>query len=48
MLLFFYITCKYPIVLRFAAKVLVASHTFIMSLLESCKSADEETQVHEM
>lgn len=41
MLLFFYVTCNYPIVLRLAAKVLAASHTFIMSLLESCKSADK-------
>lgn len=48
MLLFFYVTCNYPIVLRLAAKVLAASHTFIMSLLESCKSADEEAQVYEM
>jgi hypothetical protein len=48
MLLFFYSTCNYPIVLRLAPKVLAASHTFMMSLLESCKSADEEAQVHEM
>jgi hypothetical protein len=48
MLLFFHITRNYPIVLRLAAKVLAASHTFIMSLLESCKSADKEAQVHEM
>jgi hypothetical protein len=48
MLLFFYVTCNYPIVLRLAAKVLAASNAFMMSLLESCKSADEEAQVHEM
>ena len=48
MLLFFYSTCNYPIVLRLAAKVLAASNAFMMSLLEGCKSADEEAQVHEM
>ena len=47
-LLFLYITCNYPIVLRLPAKVLAASHTFMMSLLESCKKADKEAQVHEM